>query len=179
MMQVRAPLMIEHRLIEKMLKLVQNEAARMRETKELNAVFIENVVDFVRVYADETHHGKEEKILFRDLEGKEMTPEEKRIMNELIDEHVAGRRTVAALLKAKEDYFSGDSSALSVIVEKLEYLVDFYPRHIAKEDKVFFPAMMKYLPETEQQRLLEEFWEFDRGMIHKKYQALIKQLGEQ
>jgi hemerythrin-like domain-containing protein len=176
-MQVRAPLMIEHRLIEKMLALIKKEAMRIRESKEINAVFIDNAVDFIRVYADRTHHGKEENILFRDLAAKDMSTEEKRIMGELMQEHVLGRKTVSDLVDAKKRHFSGNNSALGTVVEKLEFLVTFYPKHIEKEDKVFFPAMMKYLPVEVQERMLSEFWEFDRNMIHQKYRDLIEELG--
>jgi hemerythrin-like domain-containing protein len=175
-MQVRAPLMIEHRLIEKMLELVKREIAGIRQTNEINPVFIDNVVDFVRVYADRTHHGKEEEILFRDLATKPMSDDEQRIMDELIQEHVLGRKMVGDLVDAKKRHLAGDISAIHVIAEKLEFLVGFYPRHIEKEDKVFFPAMMKYLPEPEQERMLNEFWEFDRTMIHEKYRNLVKEL---
>jgi hemerythrin-like domain-containing protein len=101
-MQARAPLMIEHRLIERMLELIKREAARIRDTNEINPVFIDNAVDFIRVYAARTHHGKEEDILFRDLAKKDMTAEEKRIMAELIQEHVVGRKTVGDLMDAKK-----------------------------------------------------------------------------
>ncbi len=175
-MQARAPLMIEHRLIERMLELVRKEAARIRQAKEIDPVFIDNAVDFVRVYADRTHHGKEEDILFRDLAAKNMTADEQRIMGELIEEHKLGRKLVRDLVAAKKAHFTGDTSAIDVVIEKLELLVNFYPKHIEKEDKVFFPAMMKYLPEPEQQKMLSEFWEFDRNMIHEKYRALIADL---
>lgn len=176
-MQVRAPLMIEHRLIERMLRIISREAARIRETNKIDAVLIDNAVDFIRVYADRTHHGKEEDILFRDLAKKSVTGEEQRIMDELILEHVVGRKTVGDLLDAKIRHFAGDDSALDIVVEKLEFLVDFYPRHIEKEDKLFFPAMMKYFSPEEQEEMLAEFWEFDRNMIHEKYRHLIEGLG--
>jgi hemerythrin-like domain-containing protein len=176
-MQARAPLMIEHRLIERMLELIKKEATSIRKTKEINPVFIDNTVDFIRVYADRTHHGKEENILFRDLAKKDMTGEEKRIMDELVQEHILGRKTVGDLVDAKKRYFAGDVSALETVVEKLEFLVSFYPRHIEKEDKIFFPAMMKYLSVEEQDRMLGEFWEFDRNMIHEKYRHLVEELG--
>lgn len=175
-MQARAPLMIEHRLIEKMLNLIGKEANRIRRTHEVDAIFIDNAVDFIRTYADRTHHGKEEDILFRDLAGKDMTAGEKRIMEELIEEHVLGRKTVGELVDAKKRYFAADPAAREIVAQKLEYLVTFYPRHIEKEDKVFFPAMMKYLSEEEQQRMLREFWEFDRNMIHEKYRTLIEEM---
>jgi hemerythrin-like domain-containing protein len=133
--------------------------------------------DFIRVYADRTHHGKEEDILFRDLAKKDMKTGEKRIMAELIEEHILGRKTVVSLVDAKKRHFAGDPSAIQTVVEKLEFLVDFYPRHIEKEDKVFFPAMMKYLTVEEQEQMLKEFWEFDRNMIHEKYQHLVQELG--
>jgi hemerythrin-like domain-containing protein len=177
-MQARAPLMIEHRLIERMLELIKREAARIRHTKEINPVFIDNAVDFVRVYADRTHHGKEENILFRYLASKSMTSEEQSLMSELIEEHRLGRKLVSDLVAAKTRHFAGDASAVDVVIEKLELLINFYPTHIEKEDKVFFPAMMKYLPESEQQRMLSEFWEFDRNMIHEKYRALVGDLGK-
>ena len=122
-MQVRAPLMIEHRLIERMLALINKEAMRIRETKVIDPVFIDNAVDFIRLYADKTHHGKEEDILFRDLAQKDMTSEEQKIMGELIQEHVLGRKTVADLVDAKKRHFAGDDSAVDVVIEKLEFLI--------------------------------------------------------
>jgi hemerythrin-like domain-containing protein len=176
-MQARAPLMIEHRLIERMLELIRAEAARIRSTDEINSVFLDKAVDFIRVYADRTHHGKEEDILFRDLTRKEMKGDEKRLMAELVEEHALGRKTVAELVDAKKRHFSGDKSALPVVAERLEFLVSFYPGHIEKEDKVFFPAMMKYLSLEDQEKMLAEFWEFDRNMIHVKYRHVVEELG--
>ncbi len=169
--------MIEHRLIERMLKLIEKEAARIRGTNAIDWVFIDNAVDFIRVYADRTHHGKEEDILFRELAKKDMTGEENRIMGELIQEHILGRKTVDELVDAKKRYFAGDHSALESVVSRLELLVSFYPKHIEKEDKVFFPAMMQYLSLDDQERLLSQYREFDRNMIHEKYRHLVEELG--
>ncbi len=40
------------------------------------------------MYADRTHHGKEQDILFRDLEKKELSPNHTKIMGELLEEHI-------------------------------------------------------------------------------------------
>ncbi len=50
--------------------------------------------------------------------------------------------------------------------------------HIEKEDKRFFPASMGYFSQAEQDAMLEEMWEFDRGMIHEKYDAVVDCLEE-
>ena len=69
-MQARGPLMIEHRLIERMLKLVNKVLIKIEKQETVDPVFVDTVVDFIRTYADRTHHGKEEDILFRELKKK-------------------------------------------------------------------------------------------------------------
>ncbi|MDR3604029.1 MAG: hemerythrin domain-containing protein [Syntrophaceae bacterium] len=177
-MQPRGPLMIEHRLIERMLFHFRAELERISITGKADPVFVDTAVDFFRTYGDRTHHGKEELILFRELARKQMSDTDRITMEELIGEHATGRVVTAELIDANRRYRDGDDSALKVITEKLQFLADFYPKHIEKEDKVFFPSMMKYLPESEQKSMLEEFWEFDRNMIHEKYRLVVESLNK-
>ena len=65
-----SPLMIEHRVIERMIRITRLKLEEFRRTNEPNEAFIEALVDFIRTYADQNHHGKEEDILFRDLKKK-------------------------------------------------------------------------------------------------------------
>ena len=175
-MQARGPLMIEHRLIERMIALFKKTLGQIDQARKVDPVFIDTAVDFFRIYADRTHHGKEENILFRELDKRPLSPEDRRIMNELIQEHVFGRNTTKALVEANEQYRKGDEAALASISEKLKILIDFYPRHIEKEDKAFFPAARSYFTNEEDQAILAEFWEFDRKMIHGKYMNLVEEL---
>ncbi|HDQ03307.1 MAG TPA: cation-binding protein [Deltaproteobacteria bacterium] len=169
------PLMWEHRLIEKMLSVVMRHMDKAQKSEKINPLIIDVAVDFVRVYADRTHHGKEEEILFRDLAKKDMMPELKKTMQELLDEHVWGRKTTAALVAAREKYLSGDAKAFADILELARQLGDFYPRHIEKEDKHFFYPAQEYLSPDEQEKMLAEFWEFDRKMIHEKYNKVFEE----
>ena len=129
-MQSRGPLMIEHRLIERMITLIEKKLQQIEITNQVDPFFIDTVVDFIRIYADRTHHGKEEDILFKELSNKQMSDQEKQIMDELLDEHVLGRKTTKELVAANTKYRSGDKFALAIIVSKLRKLVDFYPKHI-------------------------------------------------
>ena len=176
-MKPRGPLMIEHRLIEKMLAVVRDQLSIIDEEKAVDPVFIDTAVDFIRTYADRTHHGKEEEILFRDLAAKSMKPDDQKAMKELVEEHEYARQVVAELVQAKEDYIEGRQRALETIKQKLNTLVEFYPDHITKEDKVFFPNAETYLNQEEQEGMLQEFWEFDRMMIHEKYKSVVDRLG--
>jgi hemerythrin-like domain-containing protein len=166
------PMMWEHRLIERILRIFDGEVRRISEQDKVDTVFIDTAVDFIRTYADRTHHGKEEDILFRDLAKKEIAPEHARIMNELIEEHKYARQTVGKLVDSKAKYIGGENTSQSVIAYMKE-LARFYPRHIEKEDKHFFYPCMEYFTKEEQDRMLSEFWEFDRKMIHEKYTKVV------
>jgi len=61
------PLMREHRLIERMIALMGREIEQINASGKVNTGFLMVAVDFIRTYADRTHHGKEEDILFRSI----------------------------------------------------------------------------------------------------------------
>jgi hemerythrin-like domain-containing protein len=169
------PMMWEHRLIEKMLRLFDGEIIKTNENNKVDTVFIDTAVDFIKTYADRTHHGKEEDILFRDLAKKKLSPEHARIVNELIEEHKYARKIVGSLVAAKERYLTGEDTSQEVI-GYLKELARFYPQHIEKEDKHFFFPCMDYFTREEQDAMLLEFYEFDRKMIHEKYEKVVEGL---
>ena len=169
------PLMIEHRLIERMVALLGGVLETMKKKMEVNTDLINVGVDFFRTYADRTHHGKEEEIFFRDLSMKELSAEARKMMERLIQEHIWARQAVMKLAAANTRYVRGDRDALKDATYELEKLVKFYPIHIEKEDKEFFLPVMKYFSVQEQNAMLEEFWKFDQSMIHEKYRKMVKE----
>ncbi len=164
MMMPIAPLMIEHRLIEKMIALAGKEAARIEKDGTINPEFLADAVDFIRTYADKCHHGKEEDILFKALDAKNLSAEHRKIMNQLIGEHKYGRQVTGQLAAAREPL---------EIVLLLKILAQFYPLHIAKEDKHFFIPVMAYFSQAEQDAMLAAENEFDRQMDLDRYKAMV------
>lgn len=169
------PLMIEHRLIERMSTLINRRGFVIDQSAGPDLRFIDATVDFFKTYADRCHHGKEEDILFRDLAGKTLSKEHAKIMQELIQEHIFGRKTVGKLVAAKDQYVHGKKEALETITAVLKELVEFYPKHIEKEDKHFFLPCMDYFTKKEQDAMLAAFREFDRKLIHEKYNKLVEE----
>jgi hemerythrin-like domain-containing protein len=169
------PLMTEHRLIERIVTTLSQELGQIQETRQIDEDFLIAAVDFFRTYADRTHHGKEEDILFRELAQKQLKPEEKRIMDELVQEHIQARKIVTRLANARQLYRQGDHAARMEIIICLKELASFYPPHIVKEDQHFFYPILLYFDKQEQDRMLEEFWEFDRKLIHEKYQKIVEE----
>jgi len=167
------PLMIEHRLIERMIAVLEKETRRIEREKNVDSVFIDSAVDFIRTYADRCHHGKEEDILFRELKGKSLSKDHQRIMDELITEHQWGRNITGRLVDANIRYLKGGEDALPTVRDCLRSLTEFYPKHIEKEDKHFFIPIMEYFSNEEKDAMLNEGYEFDRNLIHAKYQDVV------
>lgn len=169
-----APLMIEHRLIERMIAVINKETEKYKLEGRINPEFIDLAVDFIRTYADRCHHGKEEDILFKDLDKKPLSVDQRRILKELIEEHKQGRKTVAKIVEAKAKYENGDAGALTTILNCMSFMSDFYPRHIEKEDRHFFLPCMEHFSLEERDSMLHEEWEFDKNLIHLLYTEKVK-----
>lgn len=167
------PLMREHRLIERMVALMGQEADRLKSTNQLDPVFIDNAAGFIKNYADRCHHGKEEDILFRDLREKDLPAGIEQIMNELIEEHKLGRKMTRELMSTKESCLAGKAGGLQDVITCLEALAAFYPKHIDKEDKRFFYPCMEFFDRKAKDAMLEEFWEFDRKLVHEVYENIV------
>ncbi|MEW6571807.1 MAG: hemerythrin domain-containing protein [Nitrospirota bacterium] len=169
------PLMIEHRLIERMVAMMGKELNRLSKDRRGNPEFIEAVADFICTYADRCHHGKEEDILFRELKRKSISDEHRRIMDELIEEHKFGRRVIGEMADANSRYSKGEGGALSEIIDSLKTLVELYPNHIDKEDNHFFLPVMQYFSEEEKDVMLAEEYDFDKTLFHELYKEQVAQ----
>ncbi|MBD3367755.1 MAG: cation-binding protein [Candidatus Eisenbacteria bacterium] len=168
------PLMIEHRLIERMIDLARREADRIENGGPIDTDFIRDMVDFMRTYADRTHHGKEEDILFRELRERDLSDDDMALMKELEEEHVRARALVGALEGAGLGAESSPGGSGDEIIRTLREIVALYPQHITKEDERFFPASMGYFSDEEKDTMLATFREFDREMIHERYRATVE-----
>lgn len=170
------PLIEEHIVIDKMIQLMENEIEKMKKFNKANPLFVDTAVDFIKIYAHKTHHGKEEHILFRDLEKKELSPNHSKILEALKQDHVWERITVEKLVEAKNQYGKGNKDILNEIISIMSELVNFYPDHLKKEDKHFFIPVMSYFTIEEQNKMLQEFWDYDKTLIHERYKQIIENL---
>ena len=165
--------MREHRLIERMVNVINKKLVQINKQETLNFKFVDVVVDFFKTYADKCHHGKEEDILFKKLKTKNLMQEHQKTINELINEHTYARKVVTKLKKANQLYANRNGDALDEIKSLLEEIVAIYPKHIEKEDKHFFYPSMEYFSKNEKDAMLDDFLNFDRKMIHEKYEVIV------
>ena len=170
----------EHRIIEKVL----GAMARLTEVLETNRTVcsedITALAEFMRTFADQCHHGKEEKLLFPILERKGV-PVSGCPLGMLINEHARGRVLVNALSEAAAAHAAGSPEAKGALLASLKGLLDLYPNHIWKEDYLLFPLTDKILSRTEQKSLAEEFEQVESEIgreTHCRFVQIAEHLAE-
>jgi hemerythrin-like domain-containing protein len=107
------------------------------------------------------------------LDKKPLPPDLKQIRDELIEEHKQARELTKELVKAKENYLRQEPEAVKDILHYLDKITVMYPNHIIKEDQHFFIPCMEYFTPEEKDAMLAEMWEFDRKLIHERYEGVV------
>jgi hemerythrin-like domain-containing protein len=174
------PLMKEHRKIERMVALIGNEADRLSgdPDAEPDPEFVFDALMFMREYADECHHGKEEDILFEALSDRDISDEHQGILERLLEDHERGRKLANSLEDATERWEDGEFEAREHIIEALAGLADLYPDHIATEDDDFFIPVMDYFSDNEKEDMMEDMWDFDHELFTELYEGCITEYEE-
>lgn len=166
--------MIEHRLIERMIAVMARHKVMIDEGTDPDLFFLETAIDFLSSYADRSHHGKEEELLFKMLATKPLTPAMKEAMDRLIDDHVRSRALIRELNDLTARCKTGDRSVHKDISRIMGDIVRIYPDHIAREDRVFFPQAMQYLDAKEREEMTSAFKEFDRKLFHENFKKVVE-----
>lgn len=128
----------EHRLILRMLTVLEKRALRVADGAAPDAEFFLAAVDFIRNYADRFHHAKEEDILFAALVANGM-PREHSPVAAMLLEHEEGRAHVRALEAAALAVQAGESGRAREIAEHAIAYLELLREHIDKEDHILYP----------------------------------------
>lgn len=170
----------EHEMITRMLKVMRKACLGILKGEKICYKDFEKMTDFVKNFADDHHHGKEEKFLFKEMEARLGGVGQKLIRHGMLVEHDLGRLYMSQLKEALERVKAGDEeSKLDVIANAIGY-ADLLTRHIAKENQVVYTFADKQLTDdvkalvNEQTKAFEEVAE--ASGIQKHYLELLEEL---
>lgn len=94
-------------------------------------------VTFIRLFADACHHGKEEDLLFPELEAAGM-PRDQGPIAVMLHEHQQGRALARYMAGALDGARAGDPEAQATLRNAAMGYVNLIRGHIQKEDHVLF-----------------------------------------
>lgn len=170
----------EHKYIVRMLKVVRRASSRVMTGEEINYEDFAKMIDFIAGYADSHHHGKEEKILFREMTDNLGQVGTNLINHGMLVEHDWGRLFISELRAALERAKAGDAeSRLDVIANAVGY-ANHLGRHIVKEDTAVYTFAENRLAPDVIARVNKETEEFEkkaeRQGIQTKYLGILNEL---
>ncbi len=169
----------EHNAIKIMLSIMKKIAENIRNEKGVDTKDVEEIVDFLKTFADKCHHGKEENALFHALV-KAGIPNENGPVGVMLHEHVIGRGYIKDIGTSTDRYKKGNSQSVELIADSLLNYVNLLENHIQKEENVLFRMADKVLPAQIQDEIYEQFEKIEEEVIghgvHEKFHELLKQL---
>ena len=123
-------LMDDHQIILRMLRALNGMCLRLGEGKTAALADLDAALDFIKVFADHAHHGKEEDLLFPAMEEVGF-PRQGGPIAVMLMEHEQGRAFVKALAEALE--------------------------RVRKDDDILYPMAMDAVPDARWKVLKDQF----------------------
>lgn len=173
-------MMAEHKNITRMLKVIRKMSMEVLKGKDINYEDFYQAIDFIRNYADNHHHKKEEVMLFNRMVENLGKVAQNSITHGMLVEHDLGRMYVRDLAEALDKVKNGDEEAkLDVIANAISY-TNLLERHIDKEDRVIYKYAERELSEELQGNINEQChqYEEENAATAEKYVALIEKFEE-
>jgi hemerythrin-like domain-containing protein len=172
----------EHNAILKMLDATEETARQIREGKPVAPGILSGLLEFLQIFADRCHHGKEENCLFPLLEKKGL-PRDGGPIGVMLHEHDEGRGLIRDMAEAAEAYAVGGKEAGLQWADAALGYAALLRAHIAKENDVLFVMADRLLSGSEQNHLLEAFERIESDKIgagtHERLHSLMDRLHKE
>lgn len=169
----------DHESILELLSVLECVGERLQANKPADLDHLAQILDFLTIFADRCHHGKEEDLLFVALE-KAGIPKEGGPIGIMLAEHTEGRGYIREMTDALAKMRNGELGAgVSFGTAALEYAF-LLRSHIDKENSVLFMIAEQHLPAEEHARLAAGFAQIEGERMadggREKYYAMLHNL---
>jgi hemerythrin-like domain-containing protein len=170
----------EHEGVMIMLGILGRVCQQLESVGNLNKEHFEGILEFLKVFVDKCHHGKEEDLLFPALIAAGVPQEG--LIAVLLHEHEMGRRYVKGMSEAYDAYEAADKPSSKGIVQNAHGYISLLKDHIEKENNDLFVTADSRLPEERQDELFDGFEEIEEERIgvgkHEQFHALLEKLSQ-
>ena len=162
----------EHTAILFSLKILDEIRNRVDTGNAVPNKDIADMIDFLKLFADKCHHGKEEGMLFPALEDAGI-PKQNGPIGVMLAEHDMGRGFIKQMLESIKD----NTINKEEFVKSAQGYISLMKAHIEKENTVLFPMGDAKLSAARQKELIDAFEEFEENVIGKgKHEELHEML---
>jgi len=175
----------EHEFILKVLDASDEIARRLQSGIAVPPQMLDEILEFLRLFADRCHHGKEEDLLFPLLEAKGV-PRDGGPIGVMLAEHEDGRALIRTMAEAAQEYRTAPAGAGPRWARDAGAYSTLLRQHIGKENDILFVIAERMLSADEQAALGAEFERVEvekmgagtHERLHVQTERLLKEIGK-
>jgi len=146
----------EHQVILRVVCVLGRLMDRFEQAGEFPASTLARCVEFIRLFADACHHGKEEDLLFPVLESRGI-PRDGGPIGVMLYEHQVARRLTREMAEALTADRTGNAASRKRFCLAARQYADLLTNHIFKEDSVLFNMGDRVMNPEDQRTLATKF----------------------
>lgn len=169
----------DHKLILRAIGVMGNVSDRIARSEQVRVEDLDRIVDFIRTFADKCHHGKEEDLLFVEME-KAGIPKEGGPIGVMLREHVIGRDYVKGMAEGISEIRAGKDTGPGKFAENATGYARLLTQHIDKEDNILYMMADMHMDEKVEKELLDAFEKVEEEVMghgrHEEFHDLILRL---
>jgi hemerythrin-like domain-containing protein len=169
----------EHEGVKIMLDVLNQVCQQLEGTGNLNKEHVAGILEFLKVFVDRCHHGKEEELLFPALVAAGVPADGPIAV--MLREHEMGRNYVKAMSADVSGYLAGNKGSSKSLQKNTQGYILLLRNHIEKENNVLFVMADSLLAEERQNELFEGFEKIEVERIglgkHEEFHGLLKNLS--
>ena len=132
----------EHRNIEKLLRVLEQELSVFDRGSRPDYEAVLGVIDYFKDYPDSCHHPKED-MIFEKLKSRD--PVAAANIGDLEIEHQEGASWLRRVAQAVERVLSDEDLIRQTVAEIIHDFINHERRHMEMEERIFFPAAIDAL----------------------------------
>lgn len=155
MIDITQTLKDEHQNILRVMQIAERNCTSIENGEPIDASFFNSLFDFIAIYVDKFHHGKEEDILFYAM----VNNEEHLHCNPvpvMLHEHEGGRSYLHAMRQALVENH-GERLCFAT-----RGYIELLTNHIYKEDNVLYPMAEEAIGDVEKENINQQYEESER-----------------
>lgn len=171
----------EHQGVLVMLSILEKICQKLELGEEIDIKHLDQILEFMKVFIDQCHHGKEEELLLPALAGN-LNEDEVALVESILHDHQKGRRLVSNLTKDVDWYKNGEKESVKEITATARDYIKLLRAHIEREDGVLYEIADRQFSQEKQGELYEGFEKIETEKIgsgkHEQFHHLLDELGK-
>lgn len=163
----------EHQAVLLALDILEKICQKLEAKEKVDPKHQEEILEFIKVFVDKCHHGKEEDLLFPAMEEAGI-PKEQGPINMMLMEHNMGRKFVRGM--------SENVSNPERFIKDAHSYIELLRQHIEKENNILYQMADTYISQAKDNGLLKEFDTLELERIgpgkHEEFHKMLEGLEE-